>query len=111
MCNLLVRMRKIQKTSLVLTARKFSPKHAGARSSLCRKLKAISNPKSPQATGDADRFRSIYDAYLKGKDVTKERIYIETMEDVLSNAEKIIMDNETSRTGVVPYLPLEQMKK
>jgi membrane protease subunit HflK len=62
-----------------------------------------------RATGDADRFNSIYNAYLKGEDVTKRRMYIETMENVLMNAQKIIMDTNAGN-GVVPYLPLNEMK-
>ncbi|NCT41046.1 MAG: FtsH protease activity modulator HflK [Alphaproteobacteria bacterium] len=61
-----------------------------------------------KATGDADRFNSVYKAYQTGKDVTRERIFIETMEDVLKNANKIIMDSGNSQ-GVVPYLPLNQL--
>jgi membrane protease subunit HflK len=47
---------------------------------------------------------------LSGEDVTKERMYIETMENVLSNAQKIIMD-EQGGSGVVPYLPLNEIGK
>ena len=62
-----------------------------------------------RATGDAERFNSVYTAYLKGEDVTKRRMYIETMESVLTNAQKIIMDSDAG-SGVVPYLPLGEMK-
>jgi membrane protease subunit HflK len=63
-----------------------------------------------KAKGDADRFNSIYTAYLTGQDVTKERLYIETMEDVLKNASKIILDS-SGGSGVVPYLPLNDLKQ
>lgn len=62
-----------------------------------------------RATGDADRFNSVYKAYLSGEDVTKQRIYIETMENVLKNANKIILDDQNG-SGVVPYLPLNELK-
>ncbi len=62
-----------------------------------------------RSSGDADRFNSVYEAYLSGKDVTRERIYIETMEEVLRNAQKIIMDEKGSQ-GVVPYLPLNELE-
>lgn len=62
-----------------------------------------------RATGDADRFNSVLEAYQQGKDVTKKRMYIETMEDVLQNAQKIILD-ENGNGGVVPYLPLNELK-
>ncbi len=63
-----------------------------------------------RASGDASRFDSVLEAYQSGKDVTKERIYIETMEEVLRNAQKIIMDGKGAQ-GVVPYLPLNEMAK
>lgn len=63
-----------------------------------------------RAKGDAERFNSIYQAYLTNKDVTKTRLYIETMEDVLKNAQKIIMDSDASKAGVVPYMPLNELK-
>ncbi|MAF97695.1 MAG: FtsH protease activity modulator HflK [Micavibrio sp.] len=62
-----------------------------------------------RANGDADRFNAVLEAYQSGKDVTKERIYIETMENILKNANKIILDDKAG-TGVVPYLPLNEMK-
>ena len=62
-----------------------------------------------KAQGDAERFKSVYAAYVNGKDVTRERIYIETMENVLKNAEKIIMDSNGGGSGVVPYLPLNAL--
>lgn len=63
-----------------------------------------------RAAGEAERFNAVYDAYLTGEDVTKKRIYIETMEDVLRNAQKIVIDESAGNSGVVPYLPLNEMK-
>ncbi len=62
-----------------------------------------------RATGDASRFDQIFQAYLKSKDVTKERIYIETIEEIFGNVEKIIIDRDAG--GVVPYLPLKELNK
>ncbi|MCK5373692.1 MAG: FtsH protease activity modulator HflK [Alphaproteobacteria bacterium] len=89
---------------------KILPKARGQAIQLVQGAEAYKQSKIAQATGDAQRFHSIYEAYLGGKDVTKERIYIETMEDVLSNAEKIIIDKNSSTSGVVPYLPLDSLK-
>lgn len=88
---------------------KILPEARGQAIKLLQEAEAYKQSKIAESTGDARRFRSIYESYLKGKDVTKERIYIETMEDVLSNAEKIIMDSGNG-TGVVPYLPLNELK-
>lgn len=90
---------------------KILPEARGRAIKLLQEAEGYKQSKIAQATGDSSRFNSIYQAYLTGKDVTKERIYIETMEAVLSNANKIIMDGNSSKSGVVPYLPLDEMKK
>lgn len=56
-----------------------------------------------RAQGDAQRFLSIYEQYKQAKDVTTKRIYLETMEEILRKAQKVIIDQ---KGGVVPYLPL-----
>ena len=63
-----------------------------------------------QAEGEASRFIAIYNEYAKAKVVTQERMYLETMEKVLSGVNKIIIDKQ-SGSGVVPYLPLPELKK
>jgi len=64
-----------------------------------------------EAEGEAQRFLSIYDAYKENKEVTRRRIYLEKMQEVLSNTEKIIIDQGDTGQGVVPYLPLPELKK
>ncbi|HVH81973.1 MAG TPA: FtsH protease activity modulator HflK, partial [Stellaceae bacterium] len=62
------------------------------------------------AQGDADRFTSVYSAYKASEDVTAQRLYIETMEEILKNANKVIIDKAASgQSGVVPYLPLPSL--
>ncbi|HEX6979810.1 MAG TPA: FtsH protease activity modulator HflK [Alphaproteobacteria bacterium] len=63
------------------------------------------------AQGDAARFVSVYEAYRQAKDVTKQRLYIETMEEILRNATKIIVDQSAMSQGVVPYLPLNELQR
>ena len=58
-----------------------------------------------EAKGQTSRFLSVYEEYKKAPDVTRQRIYLETMEKVLGGADKIISDSGSSQ-GVVPYLPL-----
>jgi len=60
-----------------------------------------------KAQGDAARFISVYNQYKQAQDVTKRRMYLETMEKVLVGADKTIIDN---KAGVVPYLPLSEIK-
>lgn len=62
-----------------------------------------------RATGEASRFLAVYEEYSKAKDVTKRRIYLETMEELLAGMNKIIID-ESAGTGVVPYLPLPELR-
>ena len=63
-----------------------------------------------RASGDASRCDQDFQAYLTARAVTKERIYIETVEEIFSNVDKIIIDNEAG-SGVVPYLPLKELNK
>jgi modulator of FtsH protease HflK len=59
-----------------------------------------------QSQGDAARFLSVYQSYKAAEDVTARRLYIETMEDILKGANKIVLDKAAAGSGVVPYLPL-----
>ncbi len=64
-----------------------------------------------EATGEASRFESIYEEYVKSKDVTRKRLYLDTMEKMLGKVDKVILDNDANgEQGVVPYLPLNQLK-
>jgi membrane protease subunit HflK len=62
-----------------------------------------------KATGDASRFNSIYAAYKTAPDVTSERMYLETLEQIVKSTKTIIMGNKDS--NVLPYLPLNELKK
>jgi membrane protease subunit HflK len=59
-----------------------------------------------QAQGDAARFQSVYRSYAASQDVTARRLYIETMESILKNTNKVVIDRAASASGVLPYLPL-----
>jgi membrane protease subunit HflK len=59
-----------------------------------------------ESQGEAQRFLSVYNAYLTSQDVTMRRIYIETMEAILKNTNKVILDKSAQGSGVLPYLPL-----
>jgi membrane protease subunit HflK len=64
-----------------------------------------------EATGQASRFESIYQEYVKSKDVTRKRLYLDTMEKMLGKVDKVILDNNANgEQGVVPYLPLNQLR-
>ena len=63
-----------------------------------------------EAQGQSARFLKVYEEYKKAPDVTRERIYLETMERVLGGSEKLVYDGAaTGQGGVVPYLPLSEL--
>jgi membrane protease subunit HflK len=64
-----------------------------------------------EAQGQAARFLSVYNEYKNAKDVTRQRIYLETMEGILSKANKVIIEGGQNGSGVVPYLPLPEIQK
>jgi modulator of FtsH protease HflK len=64
-----------------------------------------------EAKGQAGRFLKVYDEYKKAPDVTRERLFLEMQEKVLSGTDKIILDQKSGGQGVVPYLPLTQLPK
>ncbi len=69
---------------------------------------AYKNRVVKEADGEAQRFVSVYDQYIKAPDVTRKRLFLETMESVLKNSSKVIIDE---KQGVVPYLPLNEINK
>ncbi|KGM88145.1 protease FtsH subunit HflK [Roseovarius mucosus DSM 17069] len=68
-----------------------------------------------EAQGDASRFTSVLTEYSKAPEVTRKRLYIETMERVLGDIDKTILDNSIigseGGNGVVPYLPLNELRR
>ncbi len=63
-----------------------------------------------EASGEAARFLSVLTEFQKAPEVTRERLYLEMMEDVFSSANIILLDDAEGGTGAVPYLPLEQLR-
>ncbi len=65
-----------------------------------------------EAEGEASRFLAVLEEYSKAEEVTRKRLYIETIEKVLGEVDKIIIDESAeSSQGVVPYLPLNEIRK
>jgi membrane protease subunit HflK len=61
------------------------------------------------ATGQTSRFTQVYDQYKNAPEVTRQRMFLETMERVFGGTDKIIMDGKTG-SGVIPYLPLDKLQ-
>ena len=91
-------------------ANRIVPEARGEASKILAEAEGYKEQVIARAEGAAQRFVSIYDEYSNAKAVTKRRIYLETMRDVLSNSNKIMIDNGSSN-GVVPYLPLNELTK
>src|SRR6266436_1976659 len=63
-----------------------------------------------EAKGQSARFLKVYDEYKKAPDVTRQRIYLETMERILGSSEKLLYDGGSSSSqSIVPYLPLSEL--
>lgn len=71
---------------------------------------AYKNRVVQEAAGEAQRYILVYNEYAKAPDVTRRRLYLETMEQVLGNSQKVILEPGASGNGVVPYLPLPALQ-
>lgn len=91
---------------------------AGARGEAAQKLEEAEGYRAQvvnDALGEASRFVAVLGEYQKAPEVTRKRLYLETMEQVLGDVDKIILDNAISGQGqgqgVVPYLPLNELRR
>ena len=82
------------------------PVAKGEAAKLLQQAEAYKQEVINRATGDAARFDAVYAAYKTGPSVTAERMYLETMEDVLKNARTIVLGSSNS-TNILPYLPMQ----
>ncbi len=86
------------------------PRARGEAEQVLQQAEAYKKEVVAKAEGEASRFLAIYGEYKNAKQVTQERMYLETMEKVLADIDKVIIDKE-SGSGVVPYLPLPELRK
>ncbi|WP_424984726.1 FtsH protease activity modulator HflK [Microbulbifer sp. S227A] len=90
---------------------------AGARGEAAQTLEEAEGYRARvvnEATGEASRFSAVRQEYDKAPEVTRKRLYLETMEQVLGDVNKIILDDTSAGgggQGVVPYLPLNELRK
>ena len=85
------------------------PRARGDAAKILQEAEAYKKQVVAAAEGEASRFVAIYNEYAKAKRVTQERMYLETMEKVLADIDKVIIDRKAG--GVVPYLPLPELPK
>ena len=86
------------------------PRARGEAQKILQAAEAYKQKVVASAEGEASRFVSIFNEYDKAKEVTQERMYLETMEKVLADIEKVIIEKNAG-SGVVPYLPLPELGK
>jgi modulator of FtsH protease HflK len=92
-------------------ANQVVPEARGAAARVVQEAQAYRERSVAEATGQADRFIKIYDEYAKAPEVTRQRMFLETMERVFGGMDKIIIDNSAGGQGVVPYLPLNELNR
>jgi membrane protease subunit HflK len=86
------------------------PRARGDAVRIRQEAEAYRSEITARAQGDADRFLAVYHAYQTAQDVTAQRLYLETMEEILKSAKKIIIDKPAEgQSGVLPYLPLPDL--
>src|SRR3989304_3550271 len=85
------------------------PETRGKASQIIKVAEGYKEERINHAKGDAEKFTSILQEYRKARDVTRKRLYIETMEEVLTGIDKYIIEGKTS--GVLPLLPLDTLKQ
>jgi membrane protease subunit HflK len=87
------------------------PDARGQAAQITQAAEAYKQQAVAEARGQSSRFLKVYDEYAKAKQVTRERIYLETMERILNGADKLVYDGGSSGQGVVPYLPLNELTR
>ena len=86
------------------------PRARGEAEQILQEAEAYKREIVARSEGDADRFNSVLKAYKNNEDVTRNRIYLETLEKIFQNATKVIIDTKQG-SGVLPYLPLPEIQK
>ena len=93
-------------------ANRVVPEARGRAAKVTQDAEAYREQTVADAKGQASRFSQVHEQYKKAPDVTRRRIYLETMERVLGAADKTIIDTGAqSGSGVVPYLPLDSLPR
>ncbi|GJL92528.1 FtsH protease activity modulator HflK [Hyphococcus sp.] len=100
--------------TVIQNARQYTnqvvPEARGQAQRILEEARGYAARVTAEARGQAQRFDNIYEEYRKAPDVTRQRMYLETVERVLGDMDKIIVD-EDAGSGVVPYLPLDQVRR
>jgi modulator of FtsH protease HflK len=88
------------------------PTARGEAEQIIQEARAYKEKSIKEAEGEAQRFLLVFETYKVAKDVTTQRIFLESLQEVLKGANKVIIDsNSAGGSGVVPYLPLNELQK
>jgi modulator of FtsH protease HflK len=90
-------------------ANKTVPEARGGAARIVQQAEGYKQQVIAVSQGEAQRFIAIHDEYKAAPEVTRRRIYIDTMQSILGGVDKVIVDIDGG-TGVVPYLPLPQLQ-
>jgi modulator of FtsH protease HflK len=91
-------------------ANRVVPEARGRAAQITQSAEAYREQTVAEAKGQTGRFNKIYEEYKKAPDVTRQRLYLETMERVLGGTDKVILESGQGSQGVVPYLPLPELR-
>ena len=91
-------------------ANKILPQARGQAAKLKQEAEAYKQRAVAEALGDTSRFNQIYEQYKKAPEVTRKRLYLETIEEALGDKKKILLSGEGTGS-VVPYMSVEQLLK
>jgi membrane protease subunit HflK len=93
-------------------ANRVVPEARGDAQRILQSAQAYKEQSVAEAVGRTQRFLKVYEEYTKAPDVTRKRMFLETMERILGGTDKIIIDsNAQGGQGVVPYLPLNELNR
>jgi len=92
-------------------ANRVVPEARGRAAKITQEAEAYRSQVVAAAKGESSRFLQVYEQYKRAPDVTRQRMYLDTMERILSGTDKTIIDTGKQGPGVVPYLPLNQLGK
>jgi membrane protease subunit HflK len=89
-------------------ANRVIPDARGRSAKIVQDAEAYREQTVQEAKGQTSRFLRVYEEYAKAPDVTRKRIYLETLERVLGRSDKIILDGGPGGSGVMPFLNLNE---
>jgi membrane protease subunit HflK len=92
-------------------ANRIVPEARGRAAQILQSADAYKAQAVAEAKGQTSRFLKVYEEYKKAPEVTRQRLYLEYMERIFANTDKVIVDQGTSSTGVLPYLPLPEQRR